>query len=268
MTPRSKGQLTRLLATFANAPDVDRFDIGALDHTAGDKMSLRENWNRGQIWRATGWMSGRNASGSSIYIRPSRALEVHPWILVDDLTAEALEKVKGRHPPGIVVETSPGSFQVWVCIQMPVRVEIRTSIARRLAQTYRADPGAVGGHQFGRCPGTTNQKPNRRRPDGRAPFAALRHTSDANAAVEIPAADTHPTTRQPAVAMEKDPTARIGDQSRRDFAIACRLVELNRADDEIAAAIQAARLDRKAQRVDYLERTIRAARQHIEQQEC
>ena len=192
---------------------------------------------------------------------------MHPWVLIDDLTAEALEQVKGRHPPGIVVETSPGSFQAWVRIQRPVRVEIRTSIARALAQTYGADPGAVGGHQFGRCPGTTNQKPSRRRPDGRASFAALRHTSDAIATVEIPAADTHPTTRQPTTTAEKDPTARIGDQSRRDFAIACRLVELDRADDEIAAAIQAARLDRKAQRVDYLERTIRAARRHIEQQQ-
>ena len=86
--------------------------------------------------------------------------------------------------------------------------------------------------------------------------------------MEIPQGGTHPTTRPaPGVAGERDPIDRTADQSRRDFAIACRLVEMNRSDDEIAAAIRAARHDPKAQRVDYIERTIRAARRHVAQRE-
>ena len=265
MTPASKAQLTRMLATFASAGDVDRFDVGALNHGT-DQMSLREDWNRGQVWRAAGWMAARNATGSSIYVRPARALEAHPWALIDDLTAQALEKVRTDHPPAIVVETSPGNYQAWIRVQRAVPVEIRTAIARTLAQTYGGDLGGVGGHQFGRCPGTTNQKPTRRLPDGRAPFAALRHAGSEIATVEIPQSDTHPAPRPaPGAAGETDPIGRTGDQSRRDFAMACRLVEMNRSNDEIAAAIRAVRNDPKAHRVDYIERTIRAARRHVEQ---
>ena len=255
MTPTSKGQLTRMLATFAAADDVDRFDVGALDH-ATDRMSLREEWRRGQISRSTGWMAARNTTGSSIYIRPARALKAHPWVLIDDLTAAALEKVRKDHPPGVVVETSPRSFQAWVRIQRSVPVDTRTAIARTLAQAYGGDPGGVGGNQFGRCPGTTNQKSDRRLANGHAPFATLRHAGGEIVTVTIP--DEETTTRPPPMATgETDPApARRGDQSTRDFAVACRLVEAGRHDEEIMRAIQAARLDKKAQRHDYLERTV------------
>ena len=98
--------------------------------------------------------------------------------------------------------------------------------------------------------------------------AALRHAGPEIATVEIPQGDTHPATRlAPGAAGETDPIGRTGDQSRRDFAMACRLVEMNRSDDEIAAAIRAVRNDPKAHRVDYIERTIRAARRHVEQKQ-
>ena len=260
MTPASRAQLTRILATFAAAGGPDRFDVGAFDHAA-DRMSLRDDWTRGQIWRAAGWMAGRNASGSSIYLRPACALEAHPWVLVDDLSAAALEKVRKAHPPGIVVETSPRSFQAWIRVTRPVRVETRTDIARTLAQTYGTDPGGVGGNQFGRCPGTTNQKPERRREDGRAPFATLRHAGGEVVEIAIPE-ETAPTRPPARAAGER--TAGV-DQSRRDFGMACRLIEAGHNDDEIARAIRAVRLqmgDPKGLREDYVERTIRAAHQH------
>ena len=268
MTPASRAQLAKMLATFAAADDVDRFDVGALDHET-ERMSLREDWNRSQVWKAAGWIAARNTTGSSIYVRPARTLEEHPWILVDDLTAAALKKMKVGHSPGIVVETSPGNFQAWVRIQRAVAVDIRTSIARTLKTRYDADPGAVGGTQFGRMPGTTNRKPSRKLATGQAPFAALRHAGAEVAHVEIPTSDgIQPTTRPPQQAAGERTPERAGDQSRRDFAVACRLVEAGRHDEEIMRAIQAARLDQKAQRIDYLERTVRAARAHIGRKKC
>ena len=266
MTPASRAQLAKMLATFASAPDVDHFDIGARDHET-ERMSLRETWSRSQVWKAAGWIAARNTTGSSIYVRPARALEAHPWILVDDLTAAALEKLKAGHPPGIVVETSPANFQAWIRIQRAVAVDIRTSIARTLKTLYDADPGAVGGTQFGRLPGTTNRKPSRRLADGRAPFAALRHAGPEVAQVEIPANDENQTaTRAPPLAAgERNPDHGV-DQSRRDFAAACRLVEAGRNDDEIARAIREIRRmlgDPKGERADYIERTIRAARRQV-----
>ena len=77
------------------------------------------------------------------------------------------------------------------------------------------------------------------------------------------------TTRPPTLAAgERNREHGHGDQSRRDFAVACRLIEAGREDEEIMRAIQAARLDAKAQRRDYLERTVRAARAHIGRKKC
>ena len=267
MTPQSEGQLARMLETFIAAPEVTAFDVGAYDHTE-DKMSDRRGWTRGQVWKSRNWMARRNGMGSSIYIRPARALEEHPWILVDDLTAETVEKIRTGHPPGIVVETSPRCFQAWIRMNEAHPAAVRTDIARMLAQTYDADPGGVGGNQFGRVPGLTNRKPERALPDGRAPFAALRHFSQAIVTINVDAIPQS-TTRPPTLAArEKQPGI---DRSAQDFAAACRLVELRRSDQEIANAIREIRAgygDPKGQRQDYIERTIRAARHQIEAKKC
>ena len=250
MTPASKGQLKRILEAFAQTPEVQSFDLGALDHET-EVMSLREDWSQAQIWRSIDWIAGRNASGSSIYIRPARALEAHCWILVDDLTEERIQRQIRAHPPAIIVETSPDNYQSWIQLETAVPVGIRTSIARTLARTYGGDPGGVGGNQFGRLPGTTNRKPSRRLATGQYPFATLRHTGRALAKVEIPEGGADPTTRAPPRGAGESTPEHKGDQSRRDFAVACRLVEAGAQDEEIKRAIQAGRLDQKAQREDY-----------------
>ena len=251
-----------MLRTF----NVERYDIGALHH-ASERMSLREDWSRSQVWKALDWIAARNTTGSSIYVRPARTLAAHPWIFVDDLNTETLARLEEEHRAGIVVETSPSLFHAWLRIQEPVTAPIRTAIARELAKRFGGDPGSIGGHQFGRLPGTTNRKPNRGLADGRAPFARLRAARNAGTALAHVTIPSEQEAATAATATRTDPDRspqRRGDQSRRDFAIACRLVEAGRGDGETAAAIQAARLDKKAQRIDYLERTVRAAREHIE----
>ena len=158
-----------MLGAFGSA-GVGRFDVGALDHGSG-KMSLRLDWDRGMLWRAAGWIAGRNATGSSLYIRPARSLEAHPWVLVDGLTGGTLARLREGHPPGLVVETSPGRFQAWVRVAMALPAPGRGAIARALARRYVGDPHGAGGDGLGRLAGTTNRKPGRRRPDGQAPFA-------------------------------------------------------------------------------------------------
>ena len=263
MTPKSRAQLEKMLATFAQAGGPEHWDVGALDHTSG-QMLLREDWDRAQIERATRWIAGRNARGSSIYIRPARSLDAHPWVLVDDLDAHALEDVRTEYPPGIIVETSPGSFQAWCRLARAVPTEIRTTVARTLMQRYAGDPGGVGGVQFGRMPGTTNQKPDRRS-SGRAPFAVLRHAGTKIAKnIEIP----NSAEPAPGNAAQTHSPRRAGtDQSASDFALACRLIEAGHDDEDVASRVQAARRrlgDAKAERADYIDRTIAAARRRVE----
>ena len=264
MTPASRGQLARMIGAFGSG-GVSRFDIGALDHASG-KISLRADWDRGQLRRAAGWIAGRNAAGSSIYIRPARSLEAHPWILVDGLTSETLARLREGHPPGIIVETSPGRFQAWVRVARALPAPVRGEIARALARRYDGDPDGAGGDGFGRLAGTTNRKPQRRRSDGQAPFARLRHTSKSVVAAGDPNDTSRPTPPRraeggsPRLRGRCIPSPRRS-RSERDFAIACRLAERGAGDEAIAAAISAVRgSDPEGPRADYLERTIRAAR--------
>ena len=245
-----------MLGAFGSG-GVNRFDVGALDHGSG-KMSLRADWDRGQLWRAAGWIAGRNATGSSIYVRPARSLDAHPWILVGGLTSETLVRLREGCPPGIIVETSPGRFQAWVRVARALPAPGRGEIARALARRYGAEPEGAGGDGFGRMAGTTNRKPERRRSDGQAPFARLRHTSKSVIVAGDPNDTNGPTP--PRRAEEESPRTRR-PRSERDFAIACRLAERGAGDEAIAAAISAVRgSDPEGPQADYLERTIRAAR--------
>ena len=258
MTPASEAQLARMLETFTLDPSVTAFDVGAFDH-ARTRMSHRDNWTRGRVWRARTWMAKRNALGSSIYLRPARSLEKHAWILVDGLTPDDLKALRSQYPPGLVVETSPGRFQAWVRVQRPVPVQFRTGLARAFARQCAASTGDADiDNPFGRVPGTTNRKPSRQLSNGFAPFATLRHFGREVVTVEIPAATE---TSAPGPVSEALEAGGRPNLSRRDFAIAARLVEAGRADEQIAAAIREVRGCTKPEQPDYIERTIRAARQ-------
>ena len=265
MTPYSAHQLGAMLSTFS-AGGTPLYDVGALDHERG-RMSAREGWLRAQVWRARGWIAARNASGSSLHIRPARELDKSAWLLVDDLTAPTLGEITAIRP-GLVVETSPGLYQVWLRLTEPVDVDVRTAIIRNLACRYGGDPGGVGINRFGRLAGTTNRKPNRRQADGRYPFATLRHAGGEVAAIDIAQAQKSVIPGHARAGKKEDAGAAGGgglhSQSARDFAVACRLAEYGRSDAEIAAVIRAVRADEKATRTDYIDRTIRAARARVQ----
>ena len=249
-------------------------DIGALNHV-DECMILRDDWRYDQVMRALAWLRALNASGSSIYIRPARALAVHPWVLLDDLDADAFTHLQDEHPPAVRIQTSPGNWQAWLRVDRDLDIDERTAAGRWLARRYGADPGAVGGVQFGRCPGFTNRKPSRQLPSGLYPFATLALDSIVPDAIvrldgALAAAVADPTRAAAGAAGEtgRRTPGHGRDQSRIDFAIACRLVEAGRTDDEIARAIRAARRDRKAERADYIERTVRGARARVAAERC
>ena len=69
-------------------------------------------WDYSTLLKAIPWLKFQNRDGRNIYIRPK---DEHALSLVDDLTPEALYRMKASgFQPAIVVETSPGNFQVWL----------------------------------------------------------------------------------------------------------------------------------------------------------
>ncbi len=118
------------------------------------------------------WLRRENARGAHIYIR---AAGTHSPSLIDDLTVEAIDRMKAEgFEPAVVVETSPNNFQAWLNHGKVLEAEMSTRAAKHLAECFGGDPSSADWRHFGRLAGFTNQKPARRLDNGLAPFVQLR----------------------------------------------------------------------------------------------
>ena len=97
----------RLVRIQLRAMGCERFDLG-IKRDAGE-MILREGQGAIEIAGAIKWLRHENAKGAHIYVRPAG---LHPLSLIDDLSAEAIERMKAEgFEPAVVVETSLNNFQ-------------------------------------------------------------------------------------------------------------------------------------------------------------
>jgi RepB DNA-primase from phage plasmid len=95
--------------------------------------------------------------------------------LIDDLTADAIERMKADgFEPAVVVETSPNNFQAWLNHGQVLEATMSTRAAKHLAERFGGDPASTDWRHFGRLVGFTNPKPERQLPSGMRPFARLR----------------------------------------------------------------------------------------------
>jgi hypothetical protein len=119
----------------------------------------------------------RNREGYDVYFRPYAGDHNAGYILLDlDRPAPGiLSSLRAQdHAPSVVVETSPGRLQAWIRVSRePLPPSLATLIGRRLAQTYAADLASADWRHVGRLAGFTNRKPQRRHPDGLAPWVKL-----------------------------------------------------------------------------------------------
>ena len=102
--------VARLVRAQLRAMSCERFDLG-IRRDAGE-MILREGQGAFEIEQAIKWLRHENGKGAHIYIRPAGT---HSLSLIDDLTAEVIERMKVEgFEPAVVVETSPNNFQAWL----------------------------------------------------------------------------------------------------------------------------------------------------------
>ena len=148
------------------AMGVPLFEVGIRDAMTG-KM-LPRTWTADDLERSVSWWKRRNARGSDIYVRPAGE---HGLILLDDLTEEAVQRMKKEGAePAAVIETSPRNFQVWLKLSdEPLDPELRKIAAQGLTKRYQGDPNSADARHFGRLAGFTNQKPEHRI-NGRQPY--------------------------------------------------------------------------------------------------
>ncbi len=121
----------------------------------------------------------RNREGCDVYLQPFAGDRNAGYILVDLDRAEpsVLEAMRRNgHAPCVVLETSPGHWQAWIRVSaVALEPAVATAIGGYLARRYGGDPASTDWRRLGRLAGFTNQKPERRRPNGYGPWVQLQH---------------------------------------------------------------------------------------------
>ena len=160
----------RLVRVQLRAMGCERFELG-IRRDAGE-MILREGQGAIEIEEAIKWLRHENAKGAHIYVRPAG---LHALSLIDDLSAEAIERMKAEgFEPAVVVETSPNNFQAWLNHGQVLEAATSTRAAKALVERFGGDPSSADWRHFGRLAGFTNPKRERQLQSGMRPFARLR----------------------------------------------------------------------------------------------
>src|SRR6266849_5863017 len=151
------------------------FEVGLFDPTAAHGAMLPRVWDLDTLLRSVSWLRLKNLEGRNIYIRPSGE---HALSLIDDASAQAIELMKSEgFAPAVVLETSPGNFQAWLCHGQILPKHLSTFAARLLASCFGGDPASTDWRHYGRLAGFTNRKDKYRRTDGTFPYVRLHEAS-------------------------------------------------------------------------------------------
>lgn len=82
-------------------------------------------------------------------------------MLIDlDDYADTLDRLL-RLQPRAIVETSPGSVQLWLTIDMRHAPKDALTVTRELTHSLHGDPACFRTTQVGRMPGSINRKPGK-----------------------------------------------------------------------------------------------------------
>jgi hypothetical protein len=249
---------------------------------------LLRTWDLKTIVESIPWLKFQNVEGRNIYIRPKGE---HALSLVDDLTSEALERMKhSGFNPAVIVETSPENFQAWLNHRRVLPKETSTPVARALAEKFGGDPGSADWRHFGRLASFSNRKDKHRQPGGHYPFVRLVHATGESyeqarefvACIEEQVEKTRLRAerrleqfrKQEHCVQNTDPLKTIedfrrdsryhADGNRVDLAYAVYAISHGVPEEEVRHAIASRDLNKKGTRdrqTDYIERTIQKALQ-------
>lgn len=229
---------------------------------------------------AIGYLKAMNAKGYHIFMKPE---DEGCFLLLDDIPGNGLkvQQDHGRYRPGrLVVETSPGNFQVWLKSSRT----LSNPEKRYWIRQFNSDPACDPNLRWGRCPGFFNRKEKYRNKKGRYPLSRLIWV-DWRYLAELPKVKL-PEEPDPPQKLRIDPQ-RIklskrsgkqgaiqrqdydrGDESATDFAYVLALLRRGVEPDDVVSRLLTERTDwthhqGERRKGAYLERTIRKAAEII-----
>ncbi|MCA1793059.1 MAG: RepB family DNA primase [Desulfobacteraceae bacterium] len=143
-----------------------RFTLAVLDESTG-------RWPVTYSPKNIPYLKAENAGGRHILIKPDSAIQPY-YLLADDLDSDLLTRhhqlKSGIFKPGrMVIETSPGNYQVWIHSSRHLDLAEKRYWLGKL----HSDPGADPKNRWGRCPGFRNRKVKHKTPSGQYPLAKL-----------------------------------------------------------------------------------------------
>lgn len=269
------------------AMGCDSFEVGLFKPNAPpeEPVMLPRTWDAATLLRSLPWLRWENREGRNIYVRPKGE---HDLSLVDDLTGETVAVMKRKgFDPALVVETSPGNYQVWLRHPERLGMDLSTAAARKLAEKFGGDGGAADWRHFGRLAGFTNRKHQYRNSiSGLFPFVRLieatgtvypegeRFIAEVKQALEeqterrqwlrqqAAANQSHEFSRRKSIDVFRCDPRYSGDGNRIDLAYAIYAFSHEATEAEVSAAIRSRDLAHKGNQKrqdDYVDRTIRKA---------
>ena len=281
------------------AMDSEVFEVGlfkpAPAGAVGFPEMLLRTWDVETLVHSMSWLKSQNVDGRNIYIRPKGE---HPLSLIDDLTSEALERMKqSGFTPALIVETSHDNFQAWLNHGRVLPKEVSTAAARTLAEKFDGDPGSADWRHFGRLCAFENRKEKHRQLGGHYPTVRLIHAtgevydqaSDFVASVEKQLEKTRMESERRREQFRKNPlSVQSGgplktiddfrrdpryqaDGNRIDLAYAVYAISHGVSEEQVRIAIASRDLNKKGnadRQLDYIERTIQKALETATRQEA
>jgi len=130
-------------------------------------------WTNEPNIRYIPYFKAENANGRHILIQPLKDIACF-YMLVDDINWSFILKhhihSNGKWKPGrMVVETSPGNYQVWIHSKQALSTDDKLYWLKKLC----SDPGAHPDNRWGRCPGFRNRKARYRNSHNQYPLSKL-----------------------------------------------------------------------------------------------
>lgn len=183
LTPADRTKL-KAVAKQLDAIDAPAYRVTcALDAQAWnfgkrDKSLGRDGLTAVEIKERIPELARINAAGGNVYVTPLDP--IHHHILIDDLTRDGLQHLKGRgYTPEIAVETSPGSIQALLRVPRALLGESAPEGQKMAVNEFFKDlnrdlgDGKIVGLEHPlRLAGFSNRKPKHER-NGKYPFVRL-----------------------------------------------------------------------------------------------
>ena len=239
-----------------------KWHVAVLDLTIG-------RWIKEPKDSIISYLKAENANGRHILIKPKKEVESY-YLLIDDISEDILKfhhktTDKNWRYGRMVVETSPGNYQVWIHSSYA----ITNNEKKYWLEKLKSDPGANPNNRWGRCPGFRNRKEKYCDSKGYYPLSKLIWVDWKNEA-KIP----KPFSLQPWGEVFQNinfsrQKFEKGDESATDFLYAIGLMRCGCTDNEVKQKILNERTNwsnhkGERKRNSYLDRTIKNARIIVE----